>query len=335
MTTKLNLSWSRWVRRAVQAAVGVGSACVLTVAMAQTSLIGQAVIDGVGSLIDPSNGGQCASNGNFGCSRDVVRLQSWAMRSAGVFQVYNDGSCGFVRISGLPSANIMIKAWDEAYPGQRYRGGGTGGIYRANSLPANMPVPGGWSLVHVSSLSPLSGAVDVQLQCQSGGFFQLSTGQISVTASSTSLSDGSGTFLGATYDEYFAAWGGNGSLITFSNNRAAPDVAAGFGRNVDIANTYGLSLFSTVLFQGYSGGSTCRNVRVSSNKSGTIAEIRVKEWSQRNWNYVAGSPAPSQYGYRTVSLPFVVPMPGGEYTLIKVDPFTNGTAPESITAACL
>jgi hypothetical protein len=334
MTTTLNLSWGRWVRRAVQAAVGVGSACVLTVAMAQTSYIGSAAIDGAGSLIDPGNGGQCAAWGGYGCSRDVVRLQSWSMRSAGVFQVYNNGGCDYVRVSGLPSANIIVKAWDEAYPGQKYRST-VGGIYQASSLPANLSVPPGWSVIHVSSVAPLSAPTDVQLQCQSGGFFQLATGQVSLIASGASLYNSGSTTLGATFDEYGSTWGGNGSLMTFSNNRTSTDTLAGYGRNLDVTNTYGMGRFSTVMFQGLGQGSTCRNVRIASSASGTFVEIRVKEWSQRFWNYVAGSPAPSQYGFRTVALPYIVPMPDGQYTLIKVDPFTNGAASEMISATCL
>lgn len=334
MTTKLNLNWGRWVRRAVQAAMGVGSACVLSAAMAQTSYIGSAVIDGAGSLIDPGNGGQCAAWGGYGCSRDVVRLQSWSMRSAGVFQVYNNGGCDFVRVSGLSSANLIVKSWDEAYPGQKYRGG-AGAIYRASSLPAHVPVPAGWSVIHVSSVAPLSAPVDVQLQCQSGGFYQLATGQVSVTASGTTLYNSGSATLGATFDEFGSAWGGNGSLMTFSNNRSSADTVAGYGRNIDVSATYGLGLFSTVLFQGLGQGSTCRNVRIAASAPGTIAEIRVKEWSLRNWSYVAGSPSPDQYGFRTVSLPYIVPMPNGEYTLIKVDPFTNGQTPNQISATCL
>ncbi len=284
----------------------------------------QAYTDGAGSLVDPTNSGSCPSFGNYGCSRDTVRLHPHSVPSAGFFQVLNSGGlCDFVRLSGtmtsVSSLLISVKKWNEDYPGQFSLVEPTTTIYRATSLPVNFKVPVGWSVANVTTTDPIpsgAGAMDLTMQCKSGSFFQEMPGtQISDIAPSIAVRDAN-PFPHYNQDFFDGYWGGNGSLVSFSNHTTNVDSAVGYGRTRDVANAI-VGSKSMVAFQVYAGNTTCRNVRISANVV-TSAFIDRKLWDApiRTPVSQAGTSAASA---ALLTLPVTVQLPANQYSVIFID----------------
>lgn len=284
------------------------------------AIVPLAMVDGAGSLIDPGNGGQCASFGGFGCYRDDVMLHGGrGVSSSAVFQVLNAGNaCNYVALEGVAPAYVTVKNWNEAYPGELTTAY-TSEIYYSSSAPASFPVPQGWSTINVTTAFPVSNATQsVRLTCQGG---PSSPGAVAIAPSvGTRRSNPALVANWLTPDDLSVRWSGNGSLISFSNNQSHSDSQAGYGRTRDVAVTFP-GMYGGTLFQVYSGNSICRRVQVSSNSAFT-ARLQHKEWTQRNWTYAPGSTDVGA-GLRAVTLPLTLDLSPNAYHIIKVEPFVT------------
>lgn len=285
--------------------------------------------DGVGSLVDPANGGTCNSRQNFGCSADLVRLHAHENPSTGVFQVVSQKDrCEYVRLEGLSSAIIGVKRWDETYPRNP---DGLSTVYRANTLPVSFRLPvDKWMLVSVTTTQAIpSGEIrDVKLRCLTyPEYLAQPTNPGGLSDIAPPLSDR------PLYPDLmlvkFGAdfhWSGSGSLITFSGSQLQiPNTYEGFGRNKDMAIKFSARK-SLLAFQIFSDGTNCRIVRVSSasgSSNGTLVEASVKQWASKYWGAAT-----------TATLPFNFSLPAGsDYWILKLKPATVGT--DNLRVDCL
>lgn len=292
----------------------------------QGSIVPLSMVDGAGSLVDPTNGGQCGSFGGFGCYRDDVMLHGGrSVSSSAVFQVLNaGGACNYVALEGLAPAYVTVKNWNEAYPGELTTAS-TSEVYYTNSAPASFAMPQGWSTINVTSASPISSfSQTVRLTCQGA---PSSAGGFAIAPSVGTRR--SNPLLVANWlnpDDLTVHWSGNGSLISFSDNQAHPDSQVGYGRTRDVAVTFP-GAYAGTLFQVYAGNSTCRRVNVSSSVSAS-AQVQFKEWTQRNWSFAPGS-SDIGAGLRGIPLPMTLDLAPNAYHIIKIEPF----APEKGTVS--
>jgi hypothetical protein len=285
----------------------------------QGAIVPLSMVDGAGSLVDPSNSGQCGSFGGFGCYRDDVMLHGGrSVSSSAVFQVLNAGNaCNYVALEGVAPAYVTVKNWNEGYPGELTTAS-TSQVYYTNSAPASFAVPPGWSTINVTSAFPIASSTQmVRLTCQGGASFP---GGFAI-APSVGTRRNSPLLVAnwLTPDDLSVRWSGNGSLISFSNNQAHVDSQVGYGRTRDVAVTFP-GAFAGTLFQVYAGNSICRRVQLTSNIAGS-AQVQHKEWTQRNWTYAPGSSGGS--GFATVGLPTTLTLAPNAYHIIKVEPFTT------------
>ncbi len=295
-----------------------------------TSLVPTSTVDGAGSLVDPNRGGKCNDLGGWGCYRDIVTLHHHDTPSTGLFQVLREsGKCDYVQLDGLKEAYVVVKGWDEHYPGEK-NGDYFSTVYKATGLPADVPlvakINSSWNLIAVTSTVPIPAGQtrDVTLTCMSG-----SPGQsLKVIAPDVSTRKNNPTLVlnplpNNTY------WSGNGSLMSFSNNRSIPATSQSeYGRKQDEVITL-TTKNSLAIFQVYKSSSLgCRSV-VIDTPPGTFsvvaAEISWKIWNAPNW--LCGN---------LVSLPYTVDLPTDEhYWVIKIK--TAGGMASSgafITAKC-
>lgn len=321
---------TQFLRAAIATTVVGSSLMIGSVATAQ-SVIPTANLDGVGSLIDPTNSGQCSSFGGWGCYRDEVRLWGGTgSPSSGVFQVLNTaGMCDYVTITSPASTNyITVKYWNEAYPGEKYSDS-LSTVYWGSSTTMRVPVPVGWSTINVTTGNALpSGSSSLVMTC---GYGSSATSAVGVVAPSVSQRRANPNTV-ANYLQTFdtsVRWTGNGSLITFSGNSTNSDSVAGYGRNLDISVTQS-GYFAGVFFQVYSGSSVCRNVRISGASS--AAQILYKGWSERNWVPVPNSQSIGA-SLTSVTVPYTVSLPANGYYLIRVEPFVTTAA--QVEARCV
>ena len=296
----------------------------------QGAIVPLSMVDGAGSLIDPTMGGQCASFGGYGCYRDDVMLHGGRnVSSSGVFQVLNaGGACNYVALEGLAPAFVTVKNWNEAYPGELTTSP-TSEIYYTSSAPASFPMPQGWSTINVTSAFPIASATQsVRLTCQGGPSFQ---GGFAIAPSVSSRR--SNPLLVANWltpDDLTVRWSGNGSLISFSNNQAQGDSQAGYGRTRDVAVTFP-GAYGGALFQVYAGNSTCRQVRITSDVSST-AQVQHKEWTQRTWSFAPGTISMGA-NLTGIDLPITLGLSPNAYHVIKVEPF--GTSKGLVSMQCV
>ena len=304
---------------ALSVAAWVGTAGAQSV-FPQGSIVPLSMVDGAGSLVDPSNGGQCASFGGFGCYRDDVMLHGGrSVSSSAVFQVLNAGNaCNYVAMEGVAPAYVTVKNWNEAYPGELTTAS-TSEIYYTNSAPSSFAMPQGWSTINVTSAFPISSSTQmVRLTCQGSPSFP---GGFAIAPSvGTRRANPMLVSNWLTPDDLSVHWSGNGSLISFSNNQAHSDSQVGYGRTRDVAVTFP-EAYGGTLFQVYSGNSTCRRVHVSSAVSAS-AQVQSKEWTQRNWSFAPAS-TDIGAGLRGIALPVTLDLAPNAYHIIKVEPFST------------
>ena len=321
-----NLTWDFISHSSASRAVTIGMlscmALLATPVQAQTTLNPglnalYAKIDGIGSLVDPRNGGSCSSLGNFGCSRDELIMSGDGVnRSAGLFQVLQDsGVCNSIQLTGLPSsgAYILIKGWNERFPTELGQSGSR--VYETFGSSGTVPLVTSnfWSTIAVVSKGalPLGQRTTVRATCSSG--------QGSSAASVVfNTAGGLGAFYLVDLETNYSAWSGNGSLISFSGNTSISDTRSGYGRNIDVVREFGSNTYSAQYFQAHSSGGNCSSVRISSSLP-LAALIRGKAWDASVWQNRTGS---------YVQLPITIPtssngVPG--YHLISVEPLSSTT----------
>jgi hypothetical protein len=285
------------------------------------SLVPRAFVDGVGSLIDPKNGGTCiASLANYGCSRDEIKLHPHPIPSAGSFQVYSDtnGGCDYVTLSGLTKAHIAIRRWNEAYPGPlEYATPPVSTIYTAGQLPVHLKVPYGFSLVYVTTTQPVPAGEtrSLTLECKSGALpvTSLLVDIAPTVAKRAGSPTAMYTMVSGDKNRY---WGGNGSIIPPSGNNYAGE----FGRIKDYAKTQSIG-YSEVMFQVYTAAN-CRNVRISASSGTVSADIAMKPWNVSPWSEIGAD----------LPLPYVIQVQSTGYQLFRVRPGSSGNF--RIVAAC-
>ncbi|MDB5942533.1 MAG: hypothetical protein JWQ13_2099 [Ramlibacter sp.] len=293
----------------------------------QGSIVPLSMVDGAGSLVDPTSGGQCAFFGGYGCYRDDVMLHGGrSVSSSAVFQVLNaGGACNYVALEGLAPAYVTVKNWNEAYPGELTTAF-TSQVYYTSSAPASFAVPQGWSTINVTSAFPIASSTQtVRLTCQGGASFQ--GGFAIAPPVGTRRANPMLVANWLTPDDLTVHWSGNGSLISFSNNQAHSDSQLGYGRTRDIAVTFP-GAFGGTLFQVYAGNSTCRRVNISST-AGAAAQVQSKEWTRRNWSFAPGS-SDLGGGFRAISLPLTLDLVPNAYNIIKVEPFSTNKGQVSV-----
>lgn len=254
--------------------------------------------DGTGSLIDPQ--GSCGD----GCKSDVIKLHPHeTQRSAGFFQVYRlAGVCEAVNLSGdLMYADVEVKSWD-SYSGNSV-------YYTLGSLPAAVPLNNTtWNVIAVKTVSPIP-------QGQTRTVTATCVAQSSMSANVTKKPSGTPTEFN---ENYF--WGGNGSLISHTNNRAAN----GFGKNKDtvilLKDKKTLSVFQV-------NTSFCKNVRftTSATPAAMSLELSWKLWNEKEWQ---GSTTINS-GYR-----FSFPTTANPWWILKVKAAPTGLTSSTVTAVC-
>lgn len=282
-------------------------------------LVPLSFIDGAGSLVDPGNNKDCISNGNFGCSKDTVRLHPHSTSSTALFQVLKQyGQCDYVRVSGLKEAYISVKGWSEQYPGET--GLGNSAIYKADALPADIPLTNSdWSIIAVTTTVPIpaNSIRDINLECV-GGFGIQSWQLKKLTADISSASNAVARKL-STQGGY--SWGGNGSLITFSNNQIINDTRSNYGRYRDVAKTIsGVNAGTVAVFQVYNSPTyACNKLIINNSLVNSSATISWKSWAKATWTGVS------------TKLPYTLLLNGSDYSIIKIEGNFNAS---NLNATC-
>ncbi len=283
----------------------------------QLTIVPESFIDGAGSLVDPGNNNACISNNNYGCSKDTVRLHPHSTSSTALFQVLKQyGQCDYVRVSGLKEAYISVKSWSEQYPGETVLGNSA--IYKADALPADIPLTSNeWSIIAITTTVPIpaNSIRDITLECVGG--FGIQYWQLKKLTSDMSSATNATERRLSTQNGY--SWGGNGSLITFSNNQITTDTRAGYGRNLDVAKT--ISGIGTVaVFQVYNSPTyACNKVIITNSLINSSATISWKSWAKATWT-----------GVSTI-LPYTVSLNGSDYSIIKIEGNFNAS---NLNATC-
>ena len=125
-----------------------------------------------------------------------------------------------------------------------------------------------------------------------------------------------------------STWTGNGSLISTSGNSATGDSASGYGRSLDVVGEFGDGRYSAQYFQVYTNGSSCNNVRITSNGGTSAYRVRSKSWDASNWTTRISN---------TTSLPITLPVSTSGvrsgYFLINVEMLDNSSRTQ-ITVSC-
>lgn len=293
------------------------------------NLIPISYLDGTGSLIDPTNSGNCSQIGNFGCSFDKIRLHGHATPSTGAFQVVSQRDrCEYVRLEGLQSALITVKRWNETYP---RNSDGLSTIYRANSLPVNLRLPADqWMMVAVTTTAPIPTGErrDITLRCLTYSEYMAQAPPTSQLKDIAPPLTDRARYPDLLLNRFGADFhlSGVGSLVTFSNSQLqTPNTYQGFGRDKDIAIKLS-SKKSLMAFQIFSDGGNCRTVRISSASginTASIVEASLKGWSSQYWGPSVAS-----------SIPFNIQLPAGRsYWILKLKPAAIGV--ENIRVECL
>lgn len=285
-----------------------------------------ATVDGVGSLVDPRNGGACTAIGLYGCSRDELILQGNGFSpSAGLFQVLRDtATCNSVTITGVPAqaggSYILVKSWNERFPTDKEHNFSRAYETVSGTVVVPLATATDWSTIAVVSKGSLPAGTrqSVRATCNSGNF---NSGISTVRDAAGGLGK---IFLNDVTS--FSYWTGNGSLITPSFNTATNDTALGYGRTIDVVQEFGDGNYSTQFFQVYKSGGTCANVIVSSSTPGVAAKIRSKAWDAPNWNERSS-------GFIQLPLNVSVGNASSGYYLLSVEPASNATR-SSITMQC-
>lgn len=276
------------------------------------SLLPPSVVDGAGSLVDPAGAGRCVTYSGNGCSKDLVRLHPHGVPSTAVFQVLSQaGRCDFVNVSGLVSANIIVKRWSETYPGSE--GDATSSVFFANSLPVSIPLPANkWMTISVSSTGavPSGQTRTVAVACGTGAPQYSRPTDVAPPMATRAANPQS--LLLPLQGDYF--WSGNASMMSFSANSSNSASSAGYGRTRDEAITLS-SRKSLAMFQLFAEGETCRSIQLSdaAGTTGRTVEVSTKLWDQPAWN-----------NSTNVQLPARLSVSQDGYWLVKVKPATIG-----------
>lgn len=294
------------------------------------SIIPSSLVDGVGSLVDPSNSGECSEKAGFGCVQDEAMLQRHSLPSSAVFQVYRkSGTCEFVELSGLQQSYISVRGYADTIPlrGKSVRST----VYIAKGNPVRIPLMGTpWQLVTVTTTVPLpESSRTIRLKCVAGTFGSQPAGAVLIDIApedSQRLNDWKIVGLPLADGKGYA--GGVGSILPYSRNADANDV----GRYKDVALTQYGSVGETyfqvmrrtgVLFD------ICKNITISGRQSNGDAvataisfSYQMKRWSDPTW----GAPV-SAY------LPARIPVAtSDQWWLIKVSGAPNQS--HSLRATC-
>lgn len=156
--------------------------------LGMNSLYGATVVDGVGSIINPSN--TC-----YGCDKDTARMQSHNdTTSTVVFQWQKTDSCPYLKIRTHNNSPLQVriyeKSWNDKEVENRY----------IVNLPATIKNISGWNTIAVESKTILNSYIDIDAECTK--IYQEST---KVPLPNKDLLDG----------DY--AWAGNSSIIRKDN----------------------------------------------------------------------------------------------------------------------
>jgi len=238
--------------------------------------------DGTGSLIDPQGCGLSA-----GCSDDYVKLHPHGHQaSAGFFQVLKiSNSCEAVQLDNLEEASVEIRSWNGRGKNSKY--------YKVNKTSNIVPLSTTWNLIAFKTDKPIDSSVRVKATCLSSKSLANA-----IEFSSTPFS---------FENNYY--WGGNGSLITHSNNQDTADTRAGYGRTQDTVaifeNKKALSVFQITNTE------SCRKVKFETPVSFNLS---WKLWDDEEWQ-----------GNKTVSNNDIFTLPSGYWWILKVKapPATN------------
>ena len=285
------------------------------------TLLPPSVVDGAGSLVDPAGAGRCGLYAGNGCSKDLVRLHPHGVPSTAVFQVLSQaGRCEYVNVSGLVSANIIVKRWSETYPGSE--GDATSSVFFADRLPVSIPLPANkWLTLSVSSTSavPAGQTRTVTVTCGTGAPPYGRPTDVAPPLAARAANPQA--LLLPLQGDHF--WSGNASMITFSANASNSASSAGYGRTIDEVITLG-SRKSLAMFQLFAEGATCRNIQLSdaTGAAGRAVEVSTKLWDQAAWTRAIH-----------LVLPARVTVDQDGYWLLKVKPSSIGWS--KIRAQCV
>lgn len=209
--------------------------------------------DGAGSLIDPERGTACS-----GCGEDLVKLHSRGEQSsAGFFQVFRiPDICESVDLKGLNAGTVEVRSWSGYGTDSKY--------YEVSNSSHIIPLKATlWNLIAFKTNAPIP------------------TGQTK-TITATCLSDNNSNVTEVSgspmqFDNnYF--WGGNGSLISHTNNQYSSDTQAGYGRDTDTAVL--LRDHKTLSVFQVTNSSSCGKIRF---KTPLSFNLSWKLWDEKDW----------------------------------------------------
>ncbi len=280
-------------------------------------IIPPSTIDGAGSLIDPSKGGNCGIS-DVGCSTDIVRLHPHPLLSSAIFQIYSDSNnCKYVTLESnkdFSSYYITSKLFYEQYPGASgSQPGSKSSIYKAINLPINLELnPGQFYNVVVTTAVPVPSFTtqDITATCKSDKFIASPSSQFFEIAPSIDQRSSliSSLQINTGLDAVIA---GQGSLIPFSGIKKVD-----FGRIKDEAITISGNS-SVALFQIYTDNKICKSIYLADSKRVSAGiSLKLKKWDEATWQYP-----------QSVTLPITIDIPSKGYWILEV----RNTVPNTVT----
>jgi hypothetical protein len=263
------------------------------------SLVPPSVLDGVGSLIDPTNGAACAARGNAGCSGDLVELHRHINQlSTGMFQVFRTPSiCEQVELNGLTRAYITVRGFADEHVGETESVRSTVWLASSDaSSTVRIPLMGGpnWQIVTVTTTQPIPDLTRrISLTCSQGPFAQRSGASLTEIAPARRFLLGDPSMTKLLAEGTLGTLGGVASLLKYSDNRQAG--AAPFGQRKDIgkAQRRSNSLVAAQVFRDPgSPHQSCERVRIGtrdqsgndSSYQSTRFNLASKGWDVRSWS---------------------------------------------------
>jgi hypothetical protein len=286
-------------------------------------LIPRSILDGQGTLTNPNLLGGCSSISSWGCSRDQAILHSRPEPSTAVFQVqhFANGTCNHVAISGLQSAYVSVRQWNETYPGERGRSD-TKGIFKANTFPALFRLPIGFSLVSVTSVQPVPAGETrtITMECRSTPYQEYSSNPNKVRLDTAALQTRSPNSLllslvSDSLDSRNSVMNSAASLISVSGLSGIS-----YGSNIDVLLFTGTKHERNIV-QTYNSG-TC-NLRLVGTNASARYSIYRKRWNATDWQLVSSD----------VTLPHALNNPASDYTVYML---RQGTPKQDrVTVNCI
>ena len=254
-----------------------------------TSLSTTPYFDGTGSLVDSAGG--CTDDG---CTQDYVKLHSHDNQlSSGFFQVlWKQGKCESVELDGLTYADVEVRSWDGYGTDSEY--------YKLSALPAVVPLKSNqWNLIAVKTTAaiPKGSSRTLKASCVASNYNDSRVSKVEGTPMSFDLDYG---------------WGGNGSIISHSNNKY-------FGRDRDDVSL--LRDKKTLAAFQVTRSSTCQTVRFETPVS---FDLSWKTWDAESWQ-----------GNRTINNGDTFTLPtNGDWWILKVKAPATGQNGSYVEAIC-